>query len=98
MTRLCSTFAGRAASCTLGPEQASSESRAKWGEGWRGDATRLARMPPGDMKERVAQLAATLSSVEAVLDLDGMRKQLAALEEEAADPDLWSDQERAQSV
>ncbi|MBV9369343.1 MAG: peptide chain release factor 2, partial [Frankiales bacterium] len=37
-------------------------------------------------------------SVEAVLDLDGMRKQLAALEEEAADPELWNDQERAQSV
>jgi peptide chain release factor 2 len=55
-------------------------------------------MPPGDLRERVAHLAATLSSVEAVLDLDGMRKQLAALEEEAADPDLWNDQERAQSV
>src|SRR5436305_6339060 len=55
-------------------------------------------MPPGDRRERIAQLATTLSSVEAVLDLDGMRKQLAALEEEAADPELWNDQERAQSV
>ena len=55
-------------------------------------------MPPGDLRERVAQLAATLSSVEAVLDLDGMRKELGALEEDAADPDLWNDQERAQSV
>src|SRR5207302_2305070 len=56
------------------------------------------RVPPGDLKERVAHLATTLSSIEAVLDLDGMRKQLAALEEEAADPDLWNDQERAQAV
>jgi peptide chain release factor 2 len=55
-------------------------------------------MPPGDFRERVTQLATTLSSVEVVLDLDGMRKQLAALEEEAADPELWNDQERAQSV
>jgi peptide chain release factor 2 len=55
-------------------------------------------VPPGDLKERVAQLATTLSSIEAVLDLDGMRKQLAELEADAADPDLWNDQERAQSV
>jgi len=55
-------------------------------------------MSPGDLRERVAQLASTLSSIEAVLDLDGMRKQLASLEEEAADPDLWNDQERAQAV
>jgi len=55
-------------------------------------------MPPGDLKEQIAQLSATLTSVETVLDLDGMRKQLAALEEEAADPELWSDQDRAQSV
>jgi len=55
-------------------------------------------MPPGDLKEQIAQLAATLTSVETVLDLDGMRKELAALEEDAADPDLWNDQERAQSV
>jgi peptide chain release factor 2 len=55
-------------------------------------------VPPGDLREQVAVLAATLSSIEAVLDLDTMRKQLAGLEEEAADPDLWNDQERAQSV
>ncbi|MDQ1747421.1 MAG: peptide chain release factor 2, partial [Frankiaceae bacterium] len=60
--------------------------------------TRLAAMPPGDLKEQIAQLAATLASVETVLDLDRMRKELAALEEQAADPELWNDQERAQSV
>ena len=55
-------------------------------------------MPPGDLRDQLAALAGTLSSVEAVLDLDGMRKQLAELETEAADPDLWNDQERAQQV
>jgi peptide chain release factor 2 len=55
-------------------------------------------MPPGDLKEQIAQLAATLASVETVLDLDRMRKDLAELEAQAADPELWNDQERAQSV
>jgi peptide chain release factor 2 len=55
-------------------------------------------MPPADLREQITQLATTLASVEAVLDLDSMRKQLAELEAEAADPDLWNDQERAQSV
>jgi peptide chain release factor 2 len=55
-------------------------------------------MPPADLREQVTHLASTLSSVEAVLDLDRMRKQLAELEAEAADPDLWNDQERAQRV
>jgi peptide chain release factor 2 len=55
-------------------------------------------MPPGDFREQVASLSSTLDSIEAVLDLDGMRKQLSELETEAADPDLWNDQERAQKV
>src|SRR5437764_15462252 len=55
-------------------------------------------MPPGDLREQLSTLATTLASVESVLDIDGMRKQLAELEAEAADPDLWNDQERAQSV
>ena len=55
-------------------------------------------MPPSDFREQLAALATTLSSVEAVLDLDGMRKRLAELETEAADPELWNDQERAQQV
>src|SRR6059058_4561682 len=55
-------------------------------------------MPPSDLREQLAALATTLGSVETVLDLDTMRKQLAELEGEAADPDLWNDQERAQSV
>src|SRR3954447_6432909 len=55
-------------------------------------------MPPSDLREQLAALATTLGSVETVLDLDTMRKQLAELEGEAADPELWTDQERAQSV
>src|SRR3954468_18568339 len=55
-------------------------------------------MPPSDFREQLAALATTLGSVETVLDLEGMRKQLAELEGEAADPELWNDQERAQSV
>jgi len=55
-------------------------------------------MPPSDFREQLAALATTLGSVETVLDLEGMRKQLAELEGEAADPELWNDQERAQRV
>jgi len=43
-------------------------------------------------------LVATLGSIEAVLDPDAMRTQLKDLEDEAADPDLWNDQDRAQRV
>jgi peptide chain release factor 2 len=55
-------------------------------------------MPPADLRELLASLDATLSSVETVLDLDKLRKELAELEQDAADPELWNDQERAQRV
>src|SRR5437763_1837674 len=55
-------------------------------------------MPPIDFREQLAALATTLGSIETVLDLETMRKQLAELEAEAADPELWNDQERAQRV
>jgi peptide chain release factor 2 len=55
-------------------------------------------MPPADIREQLADLDSKLRSIEAVLDLERMRKQLAELETEAADPELWNDQERAQSV
>ncbi len=44
------------------------------------------------------ELTATLTSIEKVLDLDALRTELAGLEEQAAQPDLWSDQERATQV
>jgi peptide chain release factor 2 len=51
-----------------------------------------------DPAEELKALEATLTSIETVLDLDGMRKQLAELNEKAAVPDLWDDQEAAQKV
>ncbi|HET6817392.1 MAG TPA: peptide chain release factor 2 [Mycobacteriales bacterium] len=51
-----------------------------------------------DLREQLAALASTLSSIESVLDLDKLRKELGELENEAADPELWNDQERAQRV
>jgi len=49
---------------------------------------------PGELRE----LSATLTSIEKVLDLDALRAELAGLEEQAAQPDLWSDQERATQI
>src|SRR5690606_15820589 len=36
--------------------------------------------------------------IQDVLDIDGLRKQIAELEEQAAAPDLWNDPEKAQRV
>ena len=51
-----------------------------------------------DVAAALNQLSETLASVEAVSDLDGLRKQIADLEEQAARPDLWDDPESAQKV
>ena len=51
-----------------------------------------------DVSEELKELDQTLSSIESVLDLDEMRRDLADLNEQAAAPDLWDDQERAQKV
>ena len=48
--------------------------------------------------EELALLDNTLSSVETVMDLPRLRLELADLNEQAAAPDLWDDQERAQAV
>ena len=48
--------------------------------------------------EEIKELDGTLSGVESVLDLDSMRREIAELGEQAAAPDLWNDQERAQRV
>jgi peptide chain release factor 2 len=39
-----------------------------------------------------------MASIEAVIDLDRLRNQIAELEEQASAPDLWDDQEKAQAV
>src|SRR5512135_636604 len=51
-----------------------------------------------DPAEELKELDGTLTGIEAVLDLDGLRRRLAELERQAADPDLWADQARAQAV
>ena len=51
-----------------------------------------------DRQAAIAALDSTLTSVERVLDIGGLRARIEKLEHEAADPDLWSDQSRAQSV
>lgn len=51
-----------------------------------------------DLSEEIKNLDATLNGIETVLDLDGLRRRAEGLEQEAADPELWSDQTRAQAV
>jgi peptide chain release factor 2 len=51
-----------------------------------------------DVPTELKELSATLGSIEAVLDLDALRREAAELEERAGRPDLWNDQEAAQRV
>lgn len=51
-----------------------------------------------DLSAEISELDQTLSSIEQVLDLPRMRAEIAELEQQAADPDLWSDTDRAQQV
>ncbi|WP_343074744.1 peptide chain release factor 2 [Nakamurella aerolata] len=51
-----------------------------------------------DVAAKIAELSATMSSIEAVTDVAGLQKQIATLSEQASAPDLWNDQEQAQRV
>ena len=51
-----------------------------------------------DYREELAALDTTLSSIEKVVDVAAMRKELAELEHQASAPDLWDDQANAQKV
>ena len=51
-----------------------------------------------DFSEELKNLDSTLTSIEAVLDLDRLRREIGELNEQAAAPDLWDDSERAQRV
>jgi peptide chain release factor 2 len=51
-----------------------------------------------DLQADIAALASTLTTVERVLDVDGLRAKVVNLEQEASDPKLWDDQTRAQKV
>ena len=51
-----------------------------------------------DPADEIAALTSTLDSIEAVLDPGEMQREAADLREQAADPELWADQDRAQKV
>jgi peptide chain release factor 2 len=51
-----------------------------------------------DVPAELKELSATLVSIETVLDLPKLRARLVELETQAADPELWNDQENAQKV
>ncbi len=56
--------------------------------------------PPVDLDRQsdIAALDTTLTTVERVLDVDGLAVRIEKLETEASDPNLWDDQSRAQRV
>lgn len=51
-----------------------------------------------DRQADIAALDSTLTTVERVLDVDGLRSRIEKLEHEASDPQLWDDQGNAQRV
>ena len=51
-----------------------------------------------DLQADLAILDTTLTTVERVLDVDGLRGRIANLEQEASDPKLWDDPKQAQAV
>jgi peptide chain release factor 2 len=51
-----------------------------------------------DRQADIAALDSTLTTVERVVGLDGLRSRIEKLEHEASDPNLWDDQSRAQQV
>lgn len=55
-------------------------------------------MAEREIQSEVDALDRTLASIESVLDVPGLTKELVRLEEEAGAPDLWSNPENAQRV
>jgi peptide chain release factor 2 len=55
-------------------------------------------MAATDPADEISELSSKLDSIEAVLDPDAMKTEVADLREQAADPGLWEDQARAQQV
>jgi len=51
-----------------------------------------------DFETQIKQLQATMHTIEQVLDVDDMRKEIAELGEQVAAPDLWDDQANAQRI
>jgi peptide chain release factor 2 len=55
-------------------------------------------MLPEELKEKVAVLKTRSAQIEQILGLEKKRERLNALDQQAADPNLWSDQGKAKSV
>ena len=51
-----------------------------------------------DRQDDITSLDTTLTTVERVLDVEGLRDRIKTLEDAASDPKLWDDQTRAQKV
>jgi peptide chain release factor 2 len=51
-----------------------------------------------DVPAELKELSATLSSIEAVVDVPALRREVADLEQQASAPDLWDDVDNAQQV
>ncbi|AMW10815.1 peptide chain release factor 2 [Streptomyces qaidamensis] len=51
-----------------------------------------------DVSEELKSLSSTMESIEAVLDLEKMRADIAVLEEQAAAPSLWDNPDEAQKI
>ena len=51
-----------------------------------------------DFATQIKQLQATMHTIEQVLDVDDMRKEIVELGEQVAAPDLWDDQANAQKI
>jgi peptide chain release factor 2 len=51
-----------------------------------------------DVPAELKELTATLVSIESVLDLDTLRREVSELEAQASVPDLWDDPDKAQQV
>jgi len=61
-------------------------------------ASNLPHVAGPDFETQIKQLQATMHTIEQVLDLDSMRKEIESLGEQVAAPDLWDDQANAQKV
>ena len=55
-------------------------------------------MAATDPADEISELSSKLDTIEAVVDPEAMRTEVADLREQAADPALWEDQTRAQQV
>jgi peptide chain release factor 2 len=72
----------------------------KWGRGSQRDSASpvVWGTVAADPRDQLPVLDTTLRSIEAVVDVAGMRKELSDLEFQASAPDLWDDQTLAQKV